>query len=125
MVEVSAASSAPIEIPQAQEGFICVGGSAAGERCAGNASTVSAEITEFVCPGGGSCVMSGGVGGGIAASWTFGAILGVFVVAGMSAIAIGMKLSADHRRKKRAKESSQKERQKSDKNFLEKGNDSA
>jgi len=48
------------------------------------------------------------MGAGISASWIYGAILGVFLVAGMSAITVGMKMSADHRRKKRAMEDLQK-----------------
>lgn len=48
----------------------------------------------------------GGVRGGIEASWSFGAILGACVVVGMSLIALGMKISADHRRKKRAYQAS-------------------
>ena len=51
---------------------------------------------------------SGVMGAGISASWIYGAILGVFLVAGMSAITVGMKMSADHRRKKRAIENLQK-----------------
>lgn len=51
-------------------------------------------------------MQSGGVTAGIAASWSFGAILGAFVVVGMSLIALGMKISADHRRKKRAYQAS-------------------
>ncbi len=102
-VEIGA-PSAPLEAPQAQIGFTCMGGSQAGQPCAGNSSRMTPEQAELACPGGGSCVFSGGVGGGIAASWSFGAILGGFVVAGIAAIAVGMKLSADHRRKKRAKE---------------------
>jgi len=67
-------------------------------------------MLELLCPGGGACVRSGGVGAGIAASWSFGAILGGFVVMGMSLIAVGMKISADHRRKKRAYQASVKDR---------------
>lgn len=103
------APSPSVPLPLPQDGFICVGGSRAGDPCAGNVSSLTAEALELLCPGGGACVQSGGVRGGIAASWSFGAILGAFVVVGMSLIALGMKISADHRRKKRARQASAKD----------------
>jgi hypothetical protein len=101
--EATAASSQPFQVLPAQDGFTCVGGSQDGLPCAGNASAMSAAQAELSCPGGGACVFSGGLGGGVDASWSLGAILGAFVVVGMAAVAVGMKMSADHRRKKRLK----------------------
>jgi hypothetical protein len=98
-----------VQIPQAKDGFICVGGSNAGQPCAGDASSFTPEQAEMLCPGGGSCVKSGDVGVGITGQWSFGAIIGAFLVAGMAVIAVGMKVSADHRRKKRSKEASRSE----------------
>ena len=101
----TADGTATIQVPSAQEGFTCVGGSYDGLPCAGNASSMTPTQAELACPGGGTCVFTGGLGGGISASWSLGAILGAFVVAGMAAVAVGMKVSADHRRKKRIKAS--------------------
>ena len=100
---------AQVQIPGGQDGFICVGGSRAGQPCAGNVSTLTSDQLELVCPGGGSCVVNGEFGGGILGSWSFGAILGAFVLAAMAAIAVAMKMSADHRRKKRAREHAMKQ----------------
>ena len=90
-------------MPQVQLGYVCVGGSRAGQNCASNATLVAAKVHEVTCPGG-ACLSATRAASTDAGTGKLWVIIGAIVMIFLCLAAVAVKLERLRREKAAEKE---------------------